>query len=105
MLTKADANHQRAATAGCNHAARIVDRDHAQCISTVEIGYGMSSSSFEQEFWSADDENQVGDQDQYIVWTQTISQSASMFKLGLVTGLTLTSPTTSTWVRSAASVS
>ena len=51
-----------------------------------EIGYGVTSSSFEQEFWSADDENQVGDQDQYIVWTQTISQSASMFKLGLVTG-------------------
>ena len=51
-----------------------------------EIGYGVTSSSFEQEFWSADDENQVGDQDQYIVWTQTISQSASMFKVGLVTG-------------------
>jgi len=51
-----------------------------------EIGYGVSSSSMEQEFWSADDENQVGDQDQYIVWTQTLSQSASMFKLGLVTG-------------------
>ena len=51
-----------------------------------EIGYGMSSSSFEQEFWSADDENQVGDRDQYIVWTQTLTQSASMFKLGLVTG-------------------
>ena len=51
-----------------------------------EVGYGVSNSSMEQEFWSADDENQVGDQDQYIVWTQTISQSATMFKLGLVTG-------------------
>ena len=71
-----------------------------------EIGYGVTSSSMEQEFWSADDENQVGDQDQYIVWTQTISQSASMFKLGLGSLVsTPTSRTTSTWVQKPASVS
>jgi hypothetical protein len=52
----------------------------------VEIGYGMLNRSYAQEYWGSNDLDNIGQLEKYIVWTQTLAQSATVIGLNLLSG-------------------
>ncbi|NQX90688.1 MAG: outer membrane beta-barrel protein [Flavobacteriales bacterium] len=52
----------------------------------AEIDFGIGSMSTEEEFWSADDEDNVGDLDQFVTWSSTTKDGYVRFGLNLIAG-------------------
>jgi hypothetical protein len=52
----------------------------------VEVSYGVMNRSYDQEYWGSNDLDNIGQQEKYIVWTQTLAQSTSTVGLNLLSG-------------------